>query len=42
MTIKDKRNDRIDGYKFKKMTNLKEFEKIMVERKNKQDEKKSS
>ena len=40
--IDDLVNNRIDGYRFKKMTNLKEFEKIMVERKNKQDEKKSS
>ena len=35
-------NNMIGGYRFKKMTNLKEFEKIIVERKNKQDEKKSS
>ena len=34
-------NNRIDGYKFKKMTNLKEYEQLMIERKNKKNEKKT-
>jgi len=33
--IDDLVNNRIDGYKFKKMPNLKEYEMIMIERKKK-------
>ena len=33
--IDDLVNNRIDGYKFKNMTNLKEFEQLIIERKKK-------